>query len=90
MPDHTPTAPIRARPWRTVFLVVAAITIAAQLAGIVWVAQGQVERGRALQGGASVTRLISSDPCLDYRIAAAPHTADRCGRQPLRALAEAR
>lgn len=91
MPESAPsTNAVRARHGRTVFLVLAAVTMGAQVAGLVWVAQGQVERGRALQGGGAVTRLISSDPCLDYRIAAAPPAGDRCGPKANRPMADAR
>lgn len=62
-----------------VFLLLAALTIAAQLAGLAWVAQGQVDRGRALHGGRAVARLITTDPCLDPRVAARVGAGGRCG-----------
>jgi hypothetical protein len=77
MPDPSPSQ--SRRPWRVAFLLLAALTIAAQLAGLAWVAKGQVERGRALQGGGSVTRLSPADLCLDPGGAARVRAGEQCG-----------
>lgn len=73
-----------------VFLLLAAPTIAAQLAGLAWVAQGQVERGRALHGGSAVQRLVPTDPCLDPRVAARVGAGGRCGAAGMKSRPDVR